>query len=44
MTRDSMSGSSTKRPFHVIAKPNGPTCNFECEYCYYPDKEDLYPE
>ncbi|MBI2191452.1 MAG: anaerobic sulfatase maturase [Planctomycetes bacterium] len=31
------------RPFHVIAKPIGPICNLRCEYCFYLEKEDLYP-
>lgn len=32
------------RPFNVMAKPIGPTCNLACEYCYYLDKTELYPE
>jgi uncharacterized protein len=32
------------RPFHVMTKPTGAACNLECEYCYYLDKADLYPE
>ena len=30
-------------PFEVMAMPSGPTCNIECEYCYYIDKTALYP-
>lgn len=30
--------------FHVMLKPVGPICNLDCEYCYYLDKEELYPE
>ncbi len=30
-------------PFNVIAKPIGPRCNLDCEYCYYKDKNTLYP-
>lgn len=30
-------------PFHVMAKPVGPVCNLECEYCYYLRKDRLYP-
>lgn len=26
-----------------MAKPIGPICNLDCEYCYYLHKEDLYP-
>lgn len=29
--------------FHVIAKPIGPICNLACSYCFYLDKENLYP-
>ena len=34
----------TSQMFHVMAKPIGPICNLDCEYCYYLHKEDLYPE
>jgi uncharacterized protein len=29
--------------FHVIAKPSGPICNLDCHYCFYLEKERLYP-
>lgn len=29
--------------FHVMAKPIGPRCNLDCTYCYYLEKEALYP-
>lgn len=29
--------------FHVIAKPSGPVCNLDCSYCFYLEKEKLYP-
>ncbi|MCH8292307.1 anaerobic sulfatase maturase [Candidatus Poribacteria bacterium] len=29
--------------FHVMTKPIGPICNLDCEYCFYLDKEKLYP-
>lgn len=32
------------RPFHVMAMPTGPTCNLDCDYCYYLEKTELYPE
>jgi uncharacterized protein len=28
---------------HVIAKPIGPVCNLRCAYCFYLEKEALYP-
>lgn len=34
---------STK-PFHVLAKPIGAICNLACEYCFYLEKEQLYPD
>jgi serine-type anaerobic sulfatase-maturating enzyme len=30
-------------PFHVMTKPTGPICNLDCTYCFYLEKEDLYP-
>ena len=30
-------------PLHVMVKPIGPLCNLACAYCYYLDKEKLYP-
>ncbi|MCA9053513.1 MAG: anaerobic sulfatase maturase [Planctomycetaceae bacterium] len=32
-----------RQGLHVMAKPIGPICNLDCEYCYYLHKEDLYP-
>ncbi|MHB1024000.1 MAG: anaerobic sulfatase-maturation protein [Acidobacteriaceae bacterium] len=31
-------------PFHVLAKPIGPICNLDCKYCFYLEKETLYPQ
>ncbi len=31
------------RPFHLLAKPTGPICNLDCEYCFFLTKEALYP-
>jgi len=33
-----------KEPFNLITKPIGPICNLRCEYCYYLEKEELYPD
>ncbi len=30
--------------FHVMAKPIGPICNLDCSYCYYLEKEGLFPK
>jgi len=32
------------RIFQVFVKPGGSICNLDCRYCYYLDKEHLYPE
>lgn len=29
---------------HVMAKPTGALCNLGCDYCFYLDKAQLYPE
>lgn len=29
---------------HVMAKPGGAICNIDCTYCFYLEKEALYPE
>ncbi|HVJ08425.1 MAG TPA: anaerobic sulfatase maturase [Acidisarcina sp.] len=30
-------------PFHILTKPIGPICNLDCSYCFYLEKETLYP-
>jgi uncharacterized protein len=32
------------REFQVMVKTVGAICNLDCHYCYYLQKEDLYPE
>jgi serine-type anaerobic sulfatase-maturating enzyme len=32
------------QPYHVMLKPRGAICDLDCSYCYYLDKEALYPE
>lgn len=29
--------------FHVMTKPVGPVCNLDCRYCFYLEKERLFP-
>jgi uncharacterized protein len=31
------------RAFHVMTKPIGPLCNLDCKYCFYLEKEKLFP-
>ena len=31
------------RSFHVMTKPIGPLCNLDCKYCFYLEKEKLFP-
>jgi len=30
--------------FHIMAKPAGSRCNFDCQYCFFLSKNTLYPE
>jgi uncharacterized protein len=32
------------KPFHVLAKPMGPLCNLSCRYCFYLEKDGLFPQ
>jgi uncharacterized protein len=32
-----------RRAFYVMTKPIGPICNLDCKYCYYLEKEKLFP-
>ena len=36
--------TQTQREFQVFAKPAGSLCNLACHYCYYRQKEHLYPQ
>jgi len=35
--------TASSHGFHVLAKPIGPLCNLQCRYCFYLEKELLYP-
>ena len=35
---------ATHREFQIFVKPTGSICNLSCQYCYYLDKEHLYPK
>ena len=32
------------RGIHVVAKPIGAACNLDCEYCFYLEKQALFPQ
>jgi len=32
----------TQQGLHVVAKPIGPVCNLNCEYCFYLEKQGLF--
>jgi|TARA_B100001964_G_scaffold207152_1_gene238824 uncharacterized protein len=36
--------SEMARGFNVMLKPRGPICNLDCKYCYYLEKEQIYPQ
>ncbi len=38
----SRTATPSKEPFVVMAKPVGPICNLECNYCYYLESARLY--
>jgi uncharacterized protein len=35
---------TSPHPFHILTKPIGPICNLNCKYCFYLEKELLYPD
>ena len=35
---------SPEKPFSLLVKPAGASCNLACEYCFYLPKADLYPD
>ncbi|MCP4754753.1 MAG: anaerobic sulfatase maturase [Proteobacteria bacterium] len=36
--------AKASREFQIFSKPVGAVCNLDCRYCYYLEKERLYPE
>ncbi|MEE9148728.1 MAG: anaerobic sulfatase maturase [Candidatus Tectomicrobia bacterium] len=38
-----MTTPTTPPRIHVLAKPTGAICNLDCSYCFFLDKELLYP-
>lgn len=35
---------SSQKSCHIMVKPTGSICNLDCHYCFYLEKENLYPE
>jgi len=35
--------ANTPQGIHVVAKPIGPVCNLNCEYCFYLEEQSLFP-
>ena len=43
MTHELIYPESAPEAFHLLAKPTGAICNLDCTYCFFLDKELLYP-
>ena len=43
---NNVAGQNTREPqgIHIMAKPIGPVCNLKCEYCFYLEKQALFPK
>src|SRR5512137_701485 len=43
-TGNDLSRKNDRSPqgIHVVAKPIGPVCNLNCEYCFYLEKQALF--
>jgi uncharacterized protein len=39
-----MTPKNQPQGIHIVAKPIGPKCNLECEYCFYLEKQILFPK
>ena len=44
LKKGGMSTIKSHLPYHIMVKPIGPICNLDCKYCFYLEKENLYPE
>lgn len=43
MAMQTLAGGWKAPPFHLMAKPTGAKCNLDCHYCFFLQKESLYP-
>lgn len=39
-----MDDANKLQAFHIMAKPTGPACNLKCTYCFYLEKDALFPK
>jgi uncharacterized protein len=39
-----MDSATFEQGLHLMAKPVGPVCNLDCDYCFYLEKEQLHAE
>ncbi|HAK59139.1 MAG TPA: anaerobic sulfatase maturase [Nitrospiraceae bacterium] len=44
MNDQDQSRSGSHQGLHIMAKPIGPRCNLNCEYCFYLEKKALFPK
>ena len=47
MTGENPTGNTISpfaRPLYALVKPFGAACNLRCQYCYYLEKAELYPD
>jgi len=42
MIQETEKSDSVIQGIHVVAKPIGPACNLNCEYCFYLEKQALF--
>ncbi|MBW2581057.1 MAG: anaerobic sulfatase maturase [Deltaproteobacteria bacterium] len=44
MTESTKRSNQTQQGIHIVAKPIGPKCNLNCDYCFYLEKQALFPK
>jgi uncharacterized protein len=44
MPYDGLMTETALPAFHVMAKPTGARCNLRCDYCFFLEKTELYPD
>jgi uncharacterized protein len=43
MSGDTVERQPEEQGLHLMAKPIGPLCNLDCDYCFYLEKENQFP-